>query len=71
MRGTEAGRRLILLALPFTAFGLLWALAPPISGDLLPAEATLRQAGWLLGGLGLAAIALGGYLIWRGDERIV
>lgn len=71
MRGTEAGRRLIVLALPFTGFGLLWALAPPISGDSLPTEQTLRRSGWLLAGLGVAAIALGGYLIWRGEERIV
>lgn len=71
MRGTTAGRRLIALALPFTAFGLLWALAPPVSGALGDEAATARALGWSLAGLGTAAIAFGGYLLYRGDERIV
>lgn len=71
MRGTTAGRRLILLALPFTAFGLLWALSPPVSGTLGADAGTARALGWMLAGLGAAAIAFGGYLLYRGDERIV
>lgn len=71
MRGTTAGRRLIVLALPFTAFGLLWALAPPVSEALGSAASTARALGWMLAGLGAAAIAFGGYLWYRGDERIV
>lgn len=71
MRGTTAGRRLILLAVPFTAFGLWWALAPPVT-DALGAEAATAEAlGWMLAALGFAAIAFGTYLIYRGDERIV
>lgn len=71
MRGTTAGRRLVLLALPFTAFGLLWALAPPVAERLGPSAATARNLGWLLAGLGGASIAFGAYLLHRGDERIV
>lgn len=71
MRGTTAGRRLVLLALPFTAFGLLWALAPPVSDALGPHRATAEALGWMLAGLGAAAIGFGGYLIHRGEERIV
>lgn len=71
MRGTTAGRRLVLLALPFTAFGLLWALAPPVADALGPHASTARHLGWALAGLGAASIAFGGYLLHRGDERIV
>lgn len=71
MRGTTAGRRLIFLALPFTAFGLLWALAPPITDALGDHASTARGLGWMLTGLGLASIAFGVYLLHRGDERIV
>lgn len=71
MRGTTAGRRLVFLALPFTAFGLLWALAPPVSDALGPEAATARGLGWMLAGLGGLAMAFGGYLLYRGDERIV
>lgn len=71
MRGTTAGRRLIYLSLPFAAFGLLWALAPP-TGDVGPVPAsTVRTLGWILTTLSLAATAFGGYLLWRGDRRIV
>lgn len=71
MRGTTAGRRLILLALPFTGFGLLWALAPPVADALGSHAATARTLGWMLAGLGIAAIVFGLYLLHRGDERIV
>lgn len=71
MRGTTAGRRLVLLSIPFTAFGFLLALAPPVTQPLGPAAGTVRRLGWLLAGLGSAAIAFGGYLLWKGDEKIV
>lgn len=71
MRGDDAGRRLIYLSLPFTAFGLLWLLAPPITEPLGAHEATARALGGLLAGLGLAAIGFGIYLIRRGEDRIV
>ncbi|PSG96467.1 hypothetical protein BRD56_10720 [Thermoplasmatales archaeon SW_10_69_26] len=71
MRGTTAGRRLIFLALPFTAFGLLWALAPPVADALGSQASTARNLGWLLTGLGASSIAFGAYLLHRGDERIV
>lgn len=71
MRGTQAGRRLILLALPFAAFGLLWGLAPPVRDALGPHADTARGLGWILAAVGGVAIALGAYLLWRGDERIV
>lgn len=71
MRGTTAGRRLVFLALPFTAFGLLWALSPPVSHALGPEADTARALGWMLAGLGGLAITFGGYLLYRGDERIV
>lgn len=71
MRGTTAGRRLVFLALPFTAFGLLWALAPPVSEALGPHAGTAQALGWMLAGLGTAAIAFGLYLIRKGEERIV
>lgn len=72
MRGSEAGRRLIYLALPFTAFGLLWVLAPPVADALSPtALETARTLGWVLTALGASAIAFGGYLLWRSDEKIV
>lgn len=71
MRGTTAGRRLILLAIPFTAFGLLWALAPPVAKALGPHADTARALGWLLAALGAASIGFGVYLLHRGEERIV
>lgn len=71
MRGTTAGRRLIFLALPFTAFGLLWALAPPVSEALGAHAGTAQVLGWMLAGLGALAIGFGLFLIRKGDERIV
>lgn len=72
MRTDEAGRRLILLSLPFLGFGLLWAIRPPI-GDALPEEilAVTQALGVALAFLGLAAIGLGIWLIRRDDERIL
>lgn len=72
MKPAEAGKRLILLALPFLGFGLLWAIAPPI-GDQLPAgvlEVT-KALGVALAFLALGAIVLGIWLIRREDERIL
>jgi MFS family permease len=71
VRGTTAGRRLIVLSLPFTAFGLLWALDPPVSGALGDRAGTAQALGWGLAGLGTAAIIFGAYLLYRGDEKIV
>lgn len=67
----EAGRRLILLALPFLAFGLLWAIDPPVgvlTGDV---RALTQALGAALAFLGLGAITVGVWLIRREDERIL
>lgn len=72
MKPEEAGRRLILLTLPFLAFGLLWAIKPPIDDQLGEGVLAVTQAlGVALAFLGVAAIALGVWLIRRGDERIL
>lgn len=72
MKPAAAGRRLILLSLPFLAFGLLWALDPPIGDALGDDLLALTQAlGAALAFLGLGAILLGIWLIRRGDERIL
>lgn len=62
---------MIYLAIPFTAFGLLWALAPPITAPLEDHVSTVRVLGWSLAALGIAAIGFGVYLIHKGEERIV
>lgn len=72
MKPDEAGRRLILLALPFLAFGLFWALAPPIEGLLGPDVVALTQAlGVALALLAFGAIGLGAWLIRSDDERVL
>lgn len=71
MKPDEAGRRLILLSLPFLAFGLLWAIEPPIdvfTGDVL---ALTQALGAALAFLSIGAISLGVWLIRRGDEKIL
>jgi DNA-binding transcriptional ArsR family regulator len=72
VRGTEAGKRLVYLAVPFLGFGLLLALSPPVTTGLGERElATVRTLGWVMTAGTLSALAFAGYLFWRGDERIV
>lgn len=72
MKPTTAGRRLILLSLPFLGFGLLWALWPPIADRLDPdVLALLRTLGVAMALLGMGAMALGVWLIRKGDERVL
>lgn len=72
VKPSTAGRRLVFLALPFLAFGLLWAAWPPLAGripeDALALARTLGVAMALVSG---AAVATGVWLIRRGDERIL
>lgn len=72
MKADEAGRRLILLALPFAAFGLLWILAPPLEERLGAQLLTaMRALGWALTGLSVAAIGFGVWLVSQKGERIL
>lgn len=68
----QAGIRLILLALPFLAFGLLWALRPPLRGTLGEEITGLTQAlGVAMAFLAVGAIALGVYLVRRPKEKVL
>ncbi len=67
----QAGWRLILLTLPFLAFGLWWAIAPPVTDALGPAAGVARALGVALALLGVGAIAFGIFLIDRGDQRVL
>lgn len=72
MRPRTAGWRLILLALPFLAFGLLWALRPPLEDRLSPdALILLRTLGVAMALLSMASIGVGSYLVRQDDERIL
>lgn len=72
MKPSTAGRRLVFLALPFLAFGLLWAAWPPLEGRIPEdAMALARTLGVALTLLSLGALAVGVWLIRRGDERIL
>lgn len=62
----------MLLALPFLAFGLLWAAWPPLEGQVsADVLALLRTGGVALVVLSGGAIAMGAWLIRRADERIL
>lgn len=71
VKPAEAGRRLILLSLPFLGFGLLWALNPPVGSLGDDVLAVTQALGVALAFLGLAAITLGVWLIRRDDEKIL
>lgn len=72
VKPSTAGRRLILLALPFLGFGLLWAAWPPLEGRLsADAMALARTLGVAMTLLSLGAITVGVWLIRRGEERIL
>lgn len=65
----QASRRLILLSLPFLAFGLLMAVAPPFRETLGQAAGVVQALGVALVLLALGAILLGVYLARQRDER--
>lgn len=72
VKPSTAGRRLILMALPFLGFGLLWAAWPPLEGRLSEdAMALARTLGVAMTLLSLGALAVGVWLVHRGDERIL
>jgi hypothetical protein len=65
----SAGIRLILLSLPFLAFGLLWALRPPMEGALGDATSVLRGLGVAMAVVGAAAVVGGAVLVGRGEGK--
>ncbi len=71
MSPKQAGWRLILLTLPFLAFGLWWAISPPVTDALGPAAGIARSLGVALALLSVGAVAFGVFLIRRGSQKVL
>ena len=67
MLARSAGKRVVLMAVPFVALALLVLLRPP---PTVPAGA-VRAAGALVLLVALAGGAFGAYLWRRGGDRVV